>query len=474
MQRAGRCRVLKMESVLDKLKQLVDDDKKNLIDDIRGLVGIPSVEGPPETGKPFGKAVDDSLEAVLAIAKKMGFETASHEGYVGTIDWGEGETELGILSHVDVVPPGNADEWETPPYELTEKNDLLCGRGIADDKGPLLSALYGVWELKKLGFVPAKRVRFIIGTNEETGCKCVEYYKRHFRAPDASFSPDGMFTVVNREKGILSGEYVYNIEDDGTVIRGGEAVNLVPAKAEALLRCGLKTVKDAIDAYGAPEGMKIDAVSSDEGTRLLVTGKSAHAMNPTQGISAIIGALNVIARCDGVGASLKSAAESVLSLLDDRHDGSAFGIACSDEVSGASTVNLGIILLEKGVIRLKFDVRTPVTVSLDEIALKVKTRLGERGFEAEAVHLKHPLYVSADTELIKTLCRVYEAVTGEASVLYSIGGGTYARSFDNCVCFGSVYPKEELTVHSPNERTKEENIIRNAVMYGLAVYELTK
>ena len=84
------------------------------------------------------------------------------------------------------------------------------------------------------------------------------------------------------------------------------------------------------------------------------------------------------------------------------------------------------------------------------------------------------LYVPADTDFIQTLCRVYEDVTGNEAVLSAIGGGTYARAFQNCVCFGAVYPGETLTVHSPNERTAKVNILLNTCMYGKAIYELTK
>ena len=148
-------------------------------------------------------------------------------------------------------------------------------------------------------------------------------------------------------------------------------------------------------------------------------------------------------------------------------------IACADDVSGALTTNLGMIRLDEKGLWVKMDVRAPVTFSLDEIAAKVKAAFAAKGYQAEGEHLKHPLYVPADSAFIQTLCRVYETVTGEDAVLSAIGGGTYARAFPNCVCFGSVYPTEELTVHSPNERTRKANIIQNTVMYGFALHELT-
>lgn len=91
----------------------------------------------------------------MGLGAQMGFCVKNHDGYVGTIEWGEGEV-LGILSHVDVVPPATLSAWNSDPFTLTEKDGFLQGRGVADDKGPLLSCLYGMYALKQMGFVPKK------------------------------------------------------------------------------------------------------------------------------------------------------------------------------------------------------------------------------------------------------------------------------------------------------------------------------
>jgi succinyl-diaminopimelate desuccinylase len=123
---------------------------------------------------------------------------------------------------------------------------------------------------------------------------------------------------------------------------------------------------------------------------------------------------------------------------------------------------------------LSFDIRSPVTVDPDKIAESIRELMEQKGYKMTSNHIKYPLYVPADNELIKILCSVYETVAQEKAELYSIGGGTYARAFPNCVCFGAVYPNEKLTVHMPNERALIENIVKNAKMYGLAIHELTK
>ena len=202
---------------------------------------------------------------------------------------------------MDVVPPGDMEAWTSDPFTLTERDGFLQGRGIADDKGPLLSCLYGMYALKKLGFVPGKRIRLIIGTNEETGWGCIQYYKEHLDAPAYSFSPDGMYTVVNREKGILSADFSKTIDEKTAVIQAGEAGNLVPANASAWLPVAAAEVERAIAAYAAPEGISLTTEPWEAGVRLVCKGRNAPSHSPAKGASAIIGILQVISRCEGAG-----------------------------------------------------------------------------------------------------------------------------------------------------------------------------
>ncbi len=461
-----------MDGVLKALTAQVDAHIDALFASLNEQIAIPSVEGTPAPGAPFGSAVAQALEHILGLGAQMGFCVKNHDGYVGTIEWGEGEV-LGILSHVDVVPPGDLSAWNSDPFTLTEKDGFLQGRGVADDKGPLLSCLYGMYALKQMGFVPKKQVRVIIGTNEETGWGCMDYYKKHLDPPAYSFSPDGMYTVVNREKGILGADFAKEIEGAGACSQAGEAGNLVPAGAAAWLPCTAAQAQAAVTAYSAPEGMRFTVSEEREGTCIRCKGRNAPSHSPARGVSAIQGLLHVIAGCEGAPGALRDAAGELLGLMGEQPDGAAMGIRCADDVSGELTTNLGMLSLNDGMLTAKLDVRAPVTVSLDDVAAKVKDAFAGQGYHCAGEHLKHPLYVPADSSFIQTLCRVYETVAGEEAVLSAIGGGTYARAFPNCVCFGSVYPKEELTVHSPNERTLRANIIKNTIMYGYAIHELT-
>ena len=90
-------------------EEKIREDRQSLIEDIKRLVSINSVEAEPEEGMPFGKGPAQALGCFLSMAEEMGFQTENFDNYAGHIDFGEGEEVLGILGHMDVVPCGDGE-----------------------------------------------------------------------------------------------------------------------------------------------------------------------------------------------------------------------------------------------------------------------------------------------------------------------------------------------------------------------------
>ena len=88
---------------------------------------------------------------------------------------GQGEELVGILCHVDVVPEG--DGWTTPAYSADIRDGKIFARGAIDDKGPTMAAYYAMKIVKELGLPLSKRVRMIIGTDEESNGNVYRYFK---------------------------------------------------------------------------------------------------------------------------------------------------------------------------------------------------------------------------------------------------------------------------------------------------------
>ena len=172
------------------VETFIDSQKEAIIRSVQESIRFPSVEAPSAgEGAPFGEAVKGALEHALELGRSFGFEVSNLDGYAGCIDYGEGEEMLGVVCHVDVVPEGEG--WSYPPYAAELHDGKIFGRGAMDDKGPAICAIYALAAVKQAALPMKRRVRIILGTNEETGWGCMEHYKKVAEIPTMSISPRG-------------------------------------------------------------------------------------------------------------------------------------------------------------------------------------------------------------------------------------------------------------------------------------------
>lgn len=216
--------------------------KEDLIRDTQEFLRINSVmdETTAGPGKPFGEGVNASLTSLLELGEKEGFTTKNLDGFAGHIEWGEGDDIIGVLCHVDVVPPG--DGWTSDPFSAEIRNGRIYARGAIDDKGPTMAAFYALKIVKDMNLPLSKRVRMIIGTDEESDWRCVEHYFKHEEMPTMGFAPDADFPIINAEKGIIDASLLIphrpNQAEPKAVLvsfQSGLRLNMVPDAAEAVI-----------------------------------------------------------------------------------------------------------------------------------------------------------------------------------------------------------------------------------------------
>lgn len=187
-------------------EKFLEKNKEDMIFALQKVVRINSEEGESFTcgdGSvyPFGQGVQEALETVLEMGKDMGFSVKNVDNYGGHIDFeGKSDKIMAILGHLDVVPAGSG--WSFEPYSGEIADGKLYGRGTTDDKGPVISCLYAMKSLKDAGYQPQATIRLILGLDEETHWKGIEYYFSKEKLPDWGFTPDAEFPLINGEKGI--------------------------------------------------------------------------------------------------------------------------------------------------------------------------------------------------------------------------------------------------------------------------------
>ena len=450
-----------------KLNAIIESMHDEMIDTLQKWIRVPSVKGEAAPGAPFGKEVRSMLDMALADCEQMGFKTQNFDGYIAHADLGEGSNEdaLAILAHLDVVPEG--DGWKYPPYGAVIENGRMYGRGTSDDKGPAVAALYAMKAVKDAGITLRRKVRLILGCDEESGWEDIAHYNKVATMPRMGFSPDASYPIINIEKGICRLELHGVLSNEGLQViafNNGERPNVIPGRASALVAGDAATVAQA-EAAAKKLDIPSEVQLTDKGVSITVTGISGHAAYPETARNAN-GEMLLLLRELGVQGDLRLLADKIG--LDYRGEG--LEISVSDGISGYLTCNLGIIRADEGGVYATLDIRYPVMTNPDMIIKNVSASLP--GMRVEAMEVKEPHHVPAGSELVQKLLDAYHEVTGyERKCLYT-GGGTYARSLQEGVAFGASFPQDEDLAHQANEYADIEGLYKNIKIFALAIVKL--
>lgn len=456
--------------------------KDSLIQDTQSFLQIESVldEEGGTAGKPFGEKVDEALQYMLKKGQDEGFKVKNVDGYAGHIEYGEGEDIVGVLCHVDVVPAG--DDWTTPPFSADIRENKIFARGAIDDKGPTMAAFYALKMLKDAGLPLSKKIRIIIGTDEESDWRCVDHYFKHEAMPQIGFAPDADFPIIHAEKGIIdaivSFTYEQSEENKRYILKqftSGMRLNMVPDEARAIVAAAndhdAEALKMAFAAYLAENQLTGETNHTADGLTFTLKGVSVHAMEPANGTNAGIHMANFLCahELDERGLAFTS---QINALFDQDTRGQKLGIACKDDISGDLTLNVGTIRYSQNEeAKLGLNVRYPVTADGEEVKKGIE-RI--KGATIEKFDDSPPHHVSKDHPLVKTLQRVYEEQTGDPAHLIAIGGGTYARSLEAGVAFGPLFPGRPDCAHQKDEYIEIDDLLRATALYAQAMYELAK
>ncbi len=460
----------------------VEKRKDDLIQDLQKLLQIRSVldEENSTEDAPLGKEVKEALVHLLELGEKDGFTPKNVDNLAGHLEFGEGEDLLGILCHVDVVPEG--DGWSVDPYAGEVKDGKIYARGAIDDKGPTMAAYYAMKIVKELGVPLHKRVRMIIGTDEESEWRCVSHYFQKEEMPSMGFAPDADFPIIYAEKGIADYDLVQDLShfDQGKsdlevlTFESGRRYNMVPdfARASLLLQEDHTKTVQYFETFLKEQELKGNYFIENGNLILEVEGISVHGMEPNKGRNAGL-YLAVFLSSLNISGAAKSFFDFTKTYFFQDSRGKALGIQFQDDITGELTINVGKLSFTKesgG--RLGLNMRYPVTFELQKGLDVMKEALIKYHFVIENFSDSKPHHVPEDDLLIQTLKKVYEEQTGEEGKLLSIGGGTYARSLASGVAFGALFPGREDIAHQKDEYMYIEDLLKATAIYAQAIYEL--
>jgi len=464
----------------EKIEAYFEAHKDELVRDICRLINIKSVREEPRDGMPFGEGPAKALEEALEIAKKLGFSPNNMENYVGTVDLNDKATELSILAHLDVVPEGRG--WSKDPFRGSVEDGMIFGRGALDDKGPAVASLYALAAAREIEPDLAKNARLILGTAEETGSEDIEYYYEHVKPSPKTFTPDAEFPLINIEKGRYAPTFGAVWREEKTLprvvsIKGGEAANVVPPEATAVVegvKFGmLEAMSEMIEEYS---GAKFTLEEENGLIKITAHGKNAHASSPEKGINALTAILFLLSHirlAPGPSYDMICALNELFAHGD--FYGKYLGIEQKDEISGGLTVNLGIMEFNLTGFAARFDCRFPLCGTKESVADAANAKLMAKGIEIKGTDdIVVPHHTPEDSVFVRTLLKIYEAYTGRKGKCLAIGGGTYVHGIEGAVAFGCAMPAADNRIHGADEYVLIEDIITSAKIFTQAIIEICK
>lgn len=445
--------------------------KDDLLADLFELLKIRSILGTDITEEtPVGSGPKEALEKFLDFGRRDGYETKLVGNIAGHIEIGKGEEIFGILGHVDVVPVTES-EWTTPPFEPTIRDGKIFARGVLDDKGPTLAGYYAVKLLDKLGVDWKKRVRVIIGSDEESGFRCVKEYFSKEEQPATGFTPDAMFPLIYGEKAHANFRYILKRVDDNEdykykleSLNAGLVKNMVPSEAVAILLGDTTELERLFTNYLQENNLKGEF---SEG-KLTVFGKAAHGSTPQYGENAATKLCEFLTTLT-LDTNGKNYVEFIAERLANDPLGEKLSLNYSDDEMGAATYNYGIFEYNDNIALIETDSRYPAKFDLKSNLEK----LSFNNFEVDLYSNKEAHYVPKDDELVQTLLASYRKHSGDnESEPLVIGGGTYARCLKKGVAFGVLLPGREDTMHQADEYMLEEDLLLSVAIFAEAIYNL--
>jgi len=323
---------------------------------------------------------------------------------------------LWLMSHLDIVPPGDLSAWRTDPYSLHVEDGRLIGRGVEDNHQAIVASILVARAFLDLGSAPPVDLALLFCADEETGSA----YGARFLA---------------REHPDLFGR------DDAFV------------------------VPDA----GNAEGTLLEvAEKSIWWIKIRTTGKQCHAASPERGVNAFRAASELVVRLGGLRETFPQ--------RDELFDPPISTFEPTKKEANVPNVNTvpgdDVFYLDSRV--LPEVPLADVEAEIHRLAAEVAAAHGVAISFEDVQREEAAPPTSPDADVVRLIADAARRVYGVTARPQGIGGGTVAAVFRRLGLPAAVYSRLDESAHQPNEYCLLDNLIGDAKVFALAALGMSR
>lgn len=438
------------QDLLNKIDQEIVNCRNALAQDTIKLIQIDSTQQTPAPGAPFGMGPKKVLDTVLEMGKAEGFHSTDYGVGVASLGLKEGQPDLGIWLHGDVVPVDN--DWIYPPFAGTMYKDThIIGRGATDNKGQLAAIFHLLKIFKSLGIALKYNPALYVGCNEETGMADVQAFLKRHTPPKLSLIPDSSFPIGYGGKGGMNLTFRSKKPLHKLTITAG--LDDAPGKAEANLN----------------------------GKAFAAETPPRHTSNPDPGGNMITRLAEQLLTDENLSKEDCSVVEFCKEISLDIN-GKKFDVWRESQQMKPMTIFAKTIRTLDGHLNLTVNIRYPIENSAEQIADGLKKAAGDHGMElVETKTGTKPFLLDKDQPLVQALAAIANEVTGDSKAPYTLSGSAYCSYLPNAYAYGmdgnqipEDFPKGHGGAHGKDEIVSLDRLQTAMRIYGRALLALNE
>ncbi len=434
--------------ILSKINDHVLEYKETILADLSSIIAQPSVSAK-------NQGIRECVDLLKEVLKREGFLVSILETKTGRpavyAEKVGGERSILLYNHYDVQPPEPLDEWRTNPFELVEKNGLLYGRGVADNKGEIIARLAAVRVVEKVvGKLPVT-IKWLIEGEEEVGSPSIE--------------------ELLRQHGKLFKDAM------GCLWEGGDVVEDVPhlylgVKGMLYVEISLKTAEsDAHSMYApviensAEKLARYILTLKAPGDRINLPGFYKDVLKPTKRDRLLLSSARIspsmLAKSLGVK-KLKVKKSEVIERL-------VFQPTCNIAGFSSGYTGPGPKTIVPSSASVKIDFRLVPNQNPEKILKSLKKRLA--GVDVIVHSMVYPARISYDTPIVKIAVEAAEKVYGKRPVVLPNMFGTgplyhFVRAgIPTAMLTALSHPGSKL--HAPNENIYLDHLLKSVAHHAM-------